>query len=342
MPTVFCPRWAQGRPAACHRCEAFRPEPQLSGNLQVDPDIHLPLPGMDVDVAFYYNSAAAANFPLSTAPDGYKRTISPAQAAQALRDRDDEPDHRARDRRRRHFRGRWHRDVQAGSAGLLTHGSEGRHRSRVPAQGDHARRDVTACPLNVAGLPTTGQASQGRGRRPANLLFSGGLLASVPDAGGTAWLLRLLQQAPPEYPGLGRAAGPLSVQHRYRRSQEPADDSDRSDRLPDGLPVRAGRGEPGLAAHRHRGSQRVMEPATAIPPPRQIATRAVAGVGTHSYTYGTGTVQTQDPTGSHHHPCDERQLRAHRKHQPAGFTMLTLTRNANNQETNRADPFGEM
>ena len=29
-------------------CAAYRPDPQLSGNLQVDPDILLPSPGMPV------------------------------------------------------------------------------------------------------------------------------------------------------------------------------------------------------------------------------------------------------------------------------------------------------
>jgi len=32
----------------CAPCAAYRPDPQMSGNLQVDPDILLPSPGMPV------------------------------------------------------------------------------------------------------------------------------------------------------------------------------------------------------------------------------------------------------------------------------------------------------
>src|SRR5258708_26381877 len=62
----------------CHRCEAFRPEPQLSGNLSVDPEIMLPSPGLPVQIAMYYNGASAVNGPF-----GAGRTISPNLTAQA-------------------------------------------------------------------------------------------------------------------------------------------------------------------------------------------------------------------------------------------------------------------
>jgi len=69
---------AGGTQASCQHCEAFRPAPQVSGNLQIDPEIHLPSPGMDVDVAYYYNSATP-----SSTPYGYGRTLSPYMLAQA-------------------------------------------------------------------------------------------------------------------------------------------------------------------------------------------------------------------------------------------------------------------
>jgi hypothetical protein len=37
----------------CSRCAAYRPGPQPDGNLRVDPEIHLPSPGMPVDIAWY-------------------------------------------------------------------------------------------------------------------------------------------------------------------------------------------------------------------------------------------------------------------------------------------------
>src|SRR5690349_3808224 len=64
--------------ANCLRCEAFRPEPQRSGNLQVDPEIHLPSPGMDVDVACYYNAVST-----NSGPFGYGRQLSANLTAQA-------------------------------------------------------------------------------------------------------------------------------------------------------------------------------------------------------------------------------------------------------------------
>ncbi len=50
---------------------AFRPDPQLDGNLRVDPEIHLPSPGMDVDISYYHNGISFYNGPF-----GYKRTIN--------------------------------------------------------------------------------------------------------------------------------------------------------------------------------------------------------------------------------------------------------------------------
>src|SRR5580700_871119 len=66
-----------GREAECAKCEAYRPEPQLSGNQQVDPEMHLPGP-LPLDISIYYNAASTSNIPY-----GYGRTISAYQTAQA-------------------------------------------------------------------------------------------------------------------------------------------------------------------------------------------------------------------------------------------------------------------
>src|SRR5579872_3706239 len=63
---------------ACVRCAAHAPDPQLDGNLQVDPEIHLPSPGMDLDIALYYNASSNANTAF-----GFGRTISHNLLAQA-------------------------------------------------------------------------------------------------------------------------------------------------------------------------------------------------------------------------------------------------------------------
>jgi len=57
---------------------AFRPQPQATGNLQVDPEIQLPSPGMDVNIASYYNAVSTNNSPF-----GYGWTSSVFLTAQA-------------------------------------------------------------------------------------------------------------------------------------------------------------------------------------------------------------------------------------------------------------------
>ena len=65
-------------PSDCKRCEAFRPDPLPDGNLRVDPEIHLPSIGTDLDIAYFYNSFSEYNGPF-----GYARTISVNQTIQA-------------------------------------------------------------------------------------------------------------------------------------------------------------------------------------------------------------------------------------------------------------------
>ena len=56
----------------------YRPAPQPDDNLVVDPEIKLPSPGMDVEIAYFYSAASPYNGPF-----GYGRTISPNLSAQA-------------------------------------------------------------------------------------------------------------------------------------------------------------------------------------------------------------------------------------------------------------------
>jgi YD repeat-containing protein len=55
----------------CLLCIAHKPTPQSTGNLQVDPEIDLPSPGMNVNIAYYYNSASKYNGVF-----GYGRTMT--------------------------------------------------------------------------------------------------------------------------------------------------------------------------------------------------------------------------------------------------------------------------
>ena len=75
---ILPPKFAGGPDPSCHTCEGFRPEPQRSGNLQVVPEIHLPSPGMDVDIAYFYNAVATNNGRF-----GYGRQLSTNLTPQA-------------------------------------------------------------------------------------------------------------------------------------------------------------------------------------------------------------------------------------------------------------------
>jgi len=63
---------------SCTACAMYSPSPQFSGNLQVDPEIVLPSPGMNVEIAYFYNSFSPVN-----GAYGYGRTLSTNLTAQA-------------------------------------------------------------------------------------------------------------------------------------------------------------------------------------------------------------------------------------------------------------------
>jgi len=67
-----------GDESHCRRCLAHRPDPDVLGNLRVDPEIHLPSPGMDFSFEYYYNANSSYNGPF-----GYGRTASTNLTAQA-------------------------------------------------------------------------------------------------------------------------------------------------------------------------------------------------------------------------------------------------------------------
>ena len=68
---------------SCRNCAAYRVAPETDGNLRVDPEIHLPSPGMDVDIAYFYNANTGVLNAPSNALYGYGRTISTQLTAQA-------------------------------------------------------------------------------------------------------------------------------------------------------------------------------------------------------------------------------------------------------------------
>jgi len=76
LPVLILPE--ERGAAGCSYCSDFKPEPLRSGNLQVDPEIHLLSPDIDVDIADYYNAVSTNNGPF-----GYGRQLSLNLTAQS-------------------------------------------------------------------------------------------------------------------------------------------------------------------------------------------------------------------------------------------------------------------
>ncbi len=77
-PPECCSRqWAGVCRPALPQLYVYSPSPQLSGNLQVDPETHLPGP-FPLDISWFYNGSST-----QTGPFGYGRTMSTYLTAQA-------------------------------------------------------------------------------------------------------------------------------------------------------------------------------------------------------------------------------------------------------------------
>jgi YD repeat-containing protein len=163
--------------SGCARCAAHAPAPQLDGNLRVDPDIHLPAPGMDVDLSFYYNGNSPYN-----GPYGYGRTISYNLLAQAS----GSPTIVTFTR---------------GDSGLVSYQynsvsgqyvaqTEGLFNSLVQDTTDNLWKEttldgiVTAYPLDTAGHITSATYIQDAAGNIQTLSYSGGRLASIEEPAG--------------------------------------------------------------------------------------------------------------------------------------------------------------
>jgi len=161
----------------CARCAAHAPAPQRDGHLLVDPDIHLPSPGIDLDLAFYYNGNSPYNGPF-----GYGRSFSHNLLAQA-----------------------------SGSPTLvtLTRGDtslvsyqydtpSGQYLPKTPGLLNSLAQDttdnlwkettldgiVTAYPLNTTGMVTSATYIQDAAGNLHTLTYSGGRLATIEEGAG--------------------------------------------------------------------------------------------------------------------------------------------------------------
>ncbi len=343
IPTILLPAEDNGaRPSSCHRCDAFRPAPQLTGNLQVDPEIHLPSPGMDIDIAYYYNSAAVTGSPTTNGPYGYKRTLSPAKSAQL------------------YGSPLTNLIIARGNGAVVTFQDDGTHTGTytpgtpgvlskvITDTGNGLWKEIatdgtiTAYPLDATGHPTSiTYVEDAVGNRHSysyssgllttiedtvgrlvSFSYSGGLLSSIQDWADrrTTFQYNTTSAAPLNL--LTTITGPTGCQTVYQYAFLTLGIS--HDWLLTGIVDPNGFG----TSYTYDSSARV-------------ATRTIAGAGVTSYTYGTGTMVTQDALGQ-----ITTQLTSAGNvtmgGQNALGAMVTFTRNANNQATSSQTPLGAV
>ena len=289
IPTIALPDVSGEQASACHRCEAFRPEPTLDGNLTVDPEIVLPSPGINVDIASFYNSNLAANGPF-----GYGRTLSTNMTA-----------------------------VASGSPAIVTliRGSgsvvsfqdngSGTFLPKTPGLLNTLVKDtvggywkestpdghLTAYPLNTTGQITSIAYAQDAVGNTHTFTYASGLLQTLQDAVG-------------RFVTFGYSGGRLqSVEDWAGRFTTFAYDTHSA--APKNLltTLTGPTGCQTLYQHQLVGSVNDWL-LTGITDPngylttysydsnRRVVLRGIAGIGLHTYTYNAGTVLMQDPMGA--------------------------------------------
>lgn len=342
-PIVLLPEQGAGTAsdaASCHRCEAFRPAPQLSGNLQVDPEIHLPSPGMDVDIAYYYNSNTPQGSPIENGPYGYMRSISAAQYAQF------------------YGTGTTNIILMRGNGALVTFTDDGTmtgtYNSGTPGVFSKVHTDTvnglirettpdgitTAYPLTTTYATSLTYVEDAVGNRHT-YSYASGLLSTIEDAVGrlvtfnyASGLLQSIQDwadrrttfqydtttASPKNL-LTTIIGPTGCQTGYQYSftgPKP------HDWLLTGIIDPNGYG----TSYTYNADQ-------------QIATRTVAGVGTTTYTYDTGYMQTQDALGNITTQTVNGNYGVTGVIDPLGG-IITISRNAQNQPISQQNQIGAI
>ena len=312
--------------SGCLRCEAFQPAPQSDGSLLVDPEIHLPSPGMDVDVAYFYNSTSTLNGPF-----GYRRTLSTNLTAQAS----GSPAIVT---------------LTRGNGSLVSYLSDGsgNYACQTPGVRNTLQEDTgnalwkestpdgqtTAYPLDKTGQITSVAYAQDAVGNRHTFSYAGGLLQTLEDAVGRVvsftytggallqsiedWAGRTTTFAYdtasiPGRPLLTTVTGPTGCQTGYQY--------DAFARLtgitsPNGYQTGYGYDLMGRTTWRN-----------------------VSGAGRTTYTYGTGMMSVQDALGNTQVQALDTNNRLVGVVNPLG-QQVSLTRNAGTFETSRQDPLG--
>jgi YD repeat-containing protein len=341
IPTLVLPLDESGaaKATACHRCEAYRPDPQASGNLQVDPEIHLPSVGMDLDIAYYYNATSAVNGPF-----GYSRTASPNLTAQA-----------------------------SGSPALVTltrgNGSlvsfqdngSGTFVAQTPGLLNRLTKDVanslwkettpdgivTAYPLNTTGQITSLtfaqdavgntqtfayasgllQTIQDAVGRKVTFGYSGNLLSSIQDWAGRRTTFQYDTATASPLNLLTTVTGPTGCQTAYQYATFTLSTLS--------FGISSGWLLSGIVDPNGYGTSYTYDRQ------KRVVTRTVAGVGVTTYLYQPSVMLTVDVLGNVTTQTTGANFSLSSMQNPLG-ALVTFTRNANNQETSRQTPTGAV
>ena len=327
LPTIDLPTTTGQADTSCQRCEAFRPAPDPTGSLAVDPEIHLPSPGMDVDIAYFYNANSQANGPF-----GYSRTLSTNLTALIS----------GSPARVTLTRGNGAQVVyQADMAGNFTPQTPGVLNTLTTDVSSGSLLETTpdghvyAYPLSPTGVANPIQWASDAVGNTHNFVYSGGLLQNLMDAVGRKvtflyaggllqtiqdWAGRLttFQYDTASVPGkalLATVIGPTGCQTAYQYNN---------------VPLLTGITNPNgyQTGYQYDALNRVLA-------------RSVSGSGLTSYSYAPGLMVVVDALGNVLTQTLDSNSQIVGMVNALGQS-ITATRNANTQETSRQDPLGGL
>ncbi len=328
----------EGSARPCFSCEGYRPHPQGDGNLQVDPEIHLPSPGMDVDIAHYYNSLSTIN-----GPYGYGRTLSTYATARAYGTLASTT----------YGSGEailyqvglaqtpGYINITPGSRNTLVQDTVNNQWVETTPTG-HVRR----YPLDTAGNTTTIISEQDAagnlhsylygqgllvaqvdalGRTVTHSYYADGLLQSIMDWAGriTSFAYDVVTAAPLNL--LTTVTGPSGCQTAYQYATFALSTSI----MASGYDwLLAGITDPNGFSTTYTYDNM-----------RRVATRSVATAGTWHYQYQPTSMTFVNPLGQHTTQTLDSNFQMVGLKDALG-NMVTMTRNTDNQETSRTNPHG--
>ncbi len=319
---------------SCRSCGVYSPSPQLSGNLQVDPETHLPGP-FPLDISWFYNGSST-----QTGPFGYGRTMSTYLTAQASGTNPLVTLTRGNGALVSYlYNGTSYVPQTPGCLNALTQDSVNGYWKETTLDGQ-----VTAYPLDTTGHITSVAYIQDSVGNIHSHTYSSGLLSSIEDGPGrlcsfawsgsqltsfTDWAGRMTQfqydtvtASPLDL--LTTVIGPTlcNTAYKYATFTQYSGGSYSSKWLLSGIVSPNGYGTSYLYDMQSR-----------------VTGRIIQGVGQSTYLYQPGYMTTIDPLGSLLTQALGTDFSLSGAQNQLGY-ITSYTRNANLQETGRQMPLG--